>query len=302
MIKNINLIIGLFLIAFLSSGCVKDGLDECPSGRVNLHLYVEKFRNSSVDLVSNSEENFTDKVNHLRYYLYKDGELINQELIQNFSKATNPCQTFEFTDLDYGDYNLVFIANCTKDALSGDSTIADNLVLTFPSCADTEDFFTAVHPFKVTSNDDTEYEVGLLRTHGIVRYTFNNMPDNISEIEVIVKNVNSEKWVTGTYKETCEASHKYTITPLGRAETDNSYIIGTFPTPEGEYSTYHLNLYRNNEASPYLERMITDTMSVVRNQLLDIAVTFESETDLSFEIELNKDWDGSSSGGETGLE
>lgn len=300
MINKIKITGILLLIAFLS-GCVKDGLDECPEGTVRLNLFVEKFRNKSQNPLDDYEDNFNDRVGHLRYYLYRNGVLKQQGIIDKFAKASGPSYAFDFQNLEYGSYNMVIVANCTKTALSGDQAIADNLLLTYPGVADTEDFFTAVFPFEVESNDMAEYNVGLLRTHGVIRYTFKNMPADISDIEMVMKNVSSEKWVTGDYKNACEAASRYVIVPLAKQATDDGYIVSTFPSLTGARSAYYLHVYRNKEITPYMMHLVSDTLTVTRNQLLDIAVTFNNGG-LSFEIDLDSKWDGSSSGGETGLE
>ena len=301
MANNIK-IIGLLLLIVFFSGCVKDGEDPCPpAGSVKIDFFVEKFRNQSENPLDDREEDFFSRVNHLRYFIYKDDELYDQGIINNFAKATSPSYSFQFTELDYGNYNMVVIANCTKDALSGDPVDASNLLLTFPGCADTEDFFTAVFPFSIESDEVKEYEVGLMRTHGVIRYTFKNMPDDITDMEIVMKNVSQEKWVTGDYMTTCEASRSYIVIPLGKQAITDDYIMGTFPTLTNERSTYYLNLYKERSTTPYISQMITDDLIVKRNQLLDIAVTF-NDGYLSFEIDLDSDWGGSSSGGEVGIE
>lgn len=301
MINKIK-IAGILLLMIVVSGCVKDGLDECPEGNVRLNLFVEKFRNKSQNPLDDREDNFTDRVNHLRYYLYRDNVLRQQGIITKFTKATSPSYTFDLTNLEYGDYQMVVVANSNKTALSGDAALSKNLLLTFPGCADTEDYFTSVFPFSVNSNETNEYDVGLLRTHGVIRYTFKNMPSDISDIEVVMRNVSNEKWITGDYMNSYEASRKYVLIPLAKQSAAEDYVIGTFPSLKGERSAYYLNMYRNNEDTPYLKQMITDTLTVVRNQLLDIAVTF-NQGELSFEIDLDSKWEpGSNLGGEIGLE
>lgn len=296
-------IAGIVLLLAIVSGCVRSGMDECPDGNVRLNIFVEKFRNKSQNPLDDYEENFTGRVGHLRYFLYKDGVLVGKEnVISQFTKAGGPSFPLDLVDLEYGKYNVVIVGNSTKTAFSGDPVLADNLLLTFPGCAETEDFFTAVFPFEVRSNDKKEYQVGLLRTQGVIRYTFKNMPSDISDIEVVMKNVSNEKWITGDYKNACEASQKYVIIPLTKQNlAEGDYVIATFPSLQGELSAYHLNMYRNNEETPYMRQMITDTLTVTRNQLLDIAVTF-NEGKLDFEIDLDSEWDGSLPGGETGLE
>lgn len=301
MTNNIK-IVGLLLLIVFFSSCVTDGEDPCPpAGSVKIDFFVEKFRNQSENPLDDREEDFLSRVNHLRYFIYKDNELYDQGIINNFTKASSPSYSFQFTELDYGNYNMVVIANCTKDALSGDPSNADNLLLTFPGCTDTEDFFTAIFPFSVQSDEVKEYEVGLMRTHGVIRYTFKNMPDNITDMEIVMKNVSQEKWVTGDYMTTCEASRQYVMIPLEKKSATDDYIMGTFPTLPDEKSVYYLNLYRERGTTPYISQMITDDLIVKRNQLLDIAVTF-NDGYLSFEIDLDSDWDGSSSGGEVGIE
>lgn len=295
-------IFGLLLLIAVFSGCVKDGEDPCPpAGSVKIDFFVEKFRNESENPLDDREEDFYNRVNHLRYFIYKNGELYDQGIINQFLKTVSPSHTFQFTGLDYGSYNMVVVANCTKEALSGDPANADNLLLTYPGCTDTEDFFTATFPFEVQTDEVKEYEVGLMRTHGVIRYTFKNLPDNITDMEIVMKNVSQEKWITGDYKAACEATQRYQIIPLVKQITTDDYIMGTFPTLPDDKSIYYLNMYRERETTPYISQMITDDLVVRRNQLLDIAVTF-NDGYLSFEIDLDSDWGGSSSGGEVGIE
>lgn len=295
-------ILGLLSLIVLFSACVKDGEDLCPpAGSVNINFFVEKFRNKSENPLDDREDDFSSRVNHLRYFIYKNGELYNQGIIDKFPKASIPSYTFQFRGLEYGSYNMVVVANSTREALSGEPINADNLLLTYPGCLDTEDYFTAVFPFDVESDEIKEYEVGLMRTHGVIRYTFKNMPDNITDMEIVMKNVSSKKWVTGDYGTAYEAARSYQIIPLTKQATSEDYIMGTFPTLSDGQSTYYLNLYRERETTPYISQMITDDLIVRRNQLLDIAVTF-NDGYISFEIDLDSDWGGSSSGGEIGIE
>ena len=196
MVKNISIIGILFLFVTLS-GCVKDGVEECPAGTVQLHFFVEKFRNKSLNPLDDREAKFCDRVGHIRYYLYKDGTLIRNQIVDQFQDVGSNCYSLSLPDLEYGDYEMVLVANCTKRALSGDPVKSSNLLLTYPGSSDTEDFFTAVFPFTVNSNEAKEYEVGLLRTHGVVRYTFLNMPSDVYDFEVVMENVGNEKWISG---------------------------------------------------------------------------------------------------------
>lgn len=301
MIRIIKTITVLLITTVVISGCVKDGLDECPEGNVRLHFFVEKFQNKSQNPLDARELNFYDRVTHLRYFLYKDNILKEQGVMDKFAKTSGASYDFDLQNLEYGNYKMVVVANCSKTALTGDPAVVENLLLTFPGCLDTEDYLTAVFPFTVNSNAVTDYDVGLLRAHGVIRYTFKNMPSDVSDIEVVMKNVSNQKWITGDYENACQANRKYTLIPLKKQASNEDYVIGTFPTLPGEQSAYYLNVYRNNESEPYVQHLVSDDLTVTRNQLLDIAVTF-NDGGISFEISFNSDWDGSRPGGETELE
>jgi len=305
MTKNVTLI-GLLLLIFALPGCdMKDGVDECPAGDVRLHFYVEKFRNKSQNALDDREDIFGDIVTHFRYFLYKDGTLHKQGIIDNFQATTGNNYTLDFTDLDYGNYEMVVVANSTHTALSGDAAQSANLVVKYPGSMDTEDYFSAVYPFSVNSDKTMEYDVGLSRMQGVIRYNFRNMPADITAMEIAIENVTSEKWITGDYKTSYQALRTYDIIPVRQTGDDirnSAYIMGTFPTLEGEYATYHLNLFRDGESIPYRSERISDNLTVARNQLLDLLVTFNADGSFKFEVLLDNEWGGSNPGGETGID
>lgn len=304
--SKIRIIAILLSIAFFSA-CVKDGEDLCPpepkdlTGNAIIHVYAEKFRNKSQNPLDDRVDNFGEVISHLRYFIYKNGELFDEGIIDKFPKADLDRHTFTISDLEYGEYKMVLVANSIRERLTGVAAKSANLLLTFPGCLDNEDYFTAVFPFSIKDDRNTEYDVGLLRTNGVIRYTFNNMPAEVSDIEVVMKNVYLEKWIDGEYKNVCDANMKYTIIPLKRQTVTDDYIIGTFPTPANEYSAFHINLYQKGETEPYMSRMVAEDLSVIRNQLLDITVTFNNG-ELDFIIDLDSDWDGTSSGGSVVIE
>lgn len=296
MIQNIK-IITLFLCMTALTGCIKDGEIPCPEGTIQIHFFAEKFQNKSQNPLDEREEKFCDRIGHIRYYLYKNGELQEKRIVENFSDVESNCYSLKYTGLEYGDYELVIVSNCTKEALSGDPVKASNLLLTYPGGPNTEDFFTAVFPFTVNSNESKEYEVGLLRAQGVVRYTFANMPSNITGVGIRLTNVGNEKWITGDYSNMCEATHHYT-TLQTRQASNYGYVIGTFPTIPAERSAYYLSLYRDGSDTPYTTQMIVDTLSVIRNQLIDITTSFGEGGEITYEITLDNEWDGSILGGE----
>ena len=296
MINYMNKIVALFFVLLLT-GCIKDGEELCPpEPKVKLHFFAEKFRNASQNPLDDREDIFCDRVTHLRYFLYKDNQLIENKVIDNLKDKSSNCFSLSYDNLAYGNYKMVVVANAVNTLLEGDQSNADNLYIAYPGFSNTEDYFTAVFPFTVNSDEAKEYEVGLLRAHGVIRYTFDNLPSDITGVEVVMTNVHSEKWVTGDYKKACEANHTFIMKSGLRAETDGNFVIGTFPTPANERSAYQMNLYRNGEDAPYFSQVISDTLTVVRNQLLEIATTF-NEGNVSFEVVLDSDWDGSLPGG-----
>jgi len=118
---------------------------------------------------------------------------------------------------------------------------------------------------------------------------------------VDMENVGLQKWVTGDYRDTFIANRRFDIIPVTRQAATEDYIIGTFPTVTDGYSTFRLSLFREGEEKAYLSQMISDNLTVVRNQLLEISVNYE-DGEFSFEVTMDSSWNGSSSGGEVGLE
>lgn len=299
MAKNINiLLLGLFSILF--SSCIKDGEIPCPEEKVTFLFYAEKFQNKSQIALDDREDKFCDRIQHVRYYLYKDNVLIEEKEVNKFNDTQASCFTLEYTGLVPGSYELIAVGNSTRTALGGDPVKASNLVLTYPGYADTEDYFYSVFPFTVKAEEVKTYEVGLSRAHGVVRYRFINLPDDVAGIGVMVKNVGTEKWITGDFTNAFEAGYQYAINKIATRQEvidlDNDYIIGTFPSPTDENSSFHLSLFRDGQQEPYFSQMIADTLAVTRNQLIDIITTFNGD-EVNFEVVLDNVWDGSHLGG-----
>lgn len=309
-------IIGLLFLAMLAYSCVEDGEDPCPpepvpaitTGDARLNLYVERFQNPSQDPLNDVEPNFSERITHLRYFLYSnatqtregDYSLVDEKIITTVQSNNQDFYPLEFNELPAGDYKLVIVGNCIKTILQGDKINADNLYLIFPGCADTEDFFSTTYSFTVNPDEVKTAKVGLLRMHGVVRYAFNNLPEDVTHVEVIMENVSNEKWITGDYKEACKANLRYAMIPVSRANSED-YVMGSFPTLTDGRSTLHVNLYKTDGDDIYLTHMVSDELTVVRNQLLDVTLNY-NKGDITFEVTLDNKWDGSSSGGEIGIQ
>lgn len=293
-------IVGILLALFILAGCVKENLDPCPVGNVRVNVYAEKFRNVSENAMDNVETRFTDRIGHLRYFLYQEGRLKEEGIVSDLSAVNGAFYTLSWQNLDFGDYQLVLVCNSTAHALTGDESSADNLLLTYPGADLTEDYFSAVFPFKVDCDCNSEYNVGLSRMQGVVRYTFKNLPSDLTDIGIGMKGMTSRKYITGDYEGEGNVTYNYLIIPV-RAAADPNFSIAVFPTLAGKRAAFSMKLYRNHEPAPYYDRMITDTLRIRRNQLLDIATSF-SNGEISFEILMDSSWDGSVPGGDTDIE
>ena len=310
-------ILGLLLLAGLIHGCVEDGETPCPpeptvdstTGDALLNLYAERFQNPSEDPLNDVEPNFSDRITHLRYYLYSnvtqtradDYSLVKEDIITTIQSNDQDYYPLEFSDLQAGDYKLLVLGNCVKNKLDGDKVNADNLHMIFPGCSNTEDFFSTTYSFTVKPDEVTKDRVGLSRMHGVVRYAFNNLPEDVTHVEVIMENVCNQKWIIGDYKEVCRANLRYAMIPVTRA-TSEDYVMGSFPTLTDGRSTLHVNFYKTDGDDIYLTQMVSDELSVVRNQLLDVVLDYNDNGQISIEVTLDNKWDGSSSGGETGIQ
>lgn len=290
-------ILGIIVALFTLAGCIKEDLDPCPAGNVRMNIYAEKFQNISEDPMLSTETDFKGRMSHLRYFLYQGDVLKDQGIVRDFSGVNGAFYTLSWQNLDFGDYRLVLVGNSTANAMTGDGSVADNLLLTYPGADLTEDYFSAVFPFTVDCNCTTDFNVGLSRMQGVVRYTFKNVPADLTDIEIGMTGVTAQKHITGDYEGAGNATHRHTILPV-RAVAGPDFSIGIFPTLPDKKAVFSMKLYRNHEPEPYYDRMVTDTLRIRRNQLLEIGTTF-SDGEVFFEIKMDASWDGSTPGGDT---
>lgn len=289
--KYLN-ITGILLFMLILSACVRDGEDPCPVGTVKLNLFVEKFQNVSEDPLDDKEENFYNTVKHVQYYLYKDGEFLQK--LTTVPTGNGDSYGLEIPDLFYGDYEIAIVANSTKNALKGNETESRSLSLNFQGSEATEDYFTAVFPFTVDSEEYKEYPVGLLRTQGLVRYIFVNMPDFIDKFGISIDSVSNEKVIMGDYKGEVVATKSFTVsTPITK---DDPQPAWTFPTVKSKKSRTYIELYqKGNHTDPYYTTSYENKDSVIsvrRNHLVDVVATY-NDGEIDIEIKLDTKWDGS---------
>lgn len=288
----------LFLSVLLFAGCIHESLDPCPVGDVKVNIYVEKFQTVTHNYDTDMEAAFNTRIQDIHYFLFKDNALIEEGRIADCSSYMSPPYTFQRQGLEFGDYCLAMVSNCS--AYVGGSAPAD-LFFTYAGVDNKEDYFAVCFPFTVDCDCQTEYNAYMERTHGVVRYTFSNVPADISGIEMTMTNVGNKKLIDGDYSGQMEVTKRVPVSAVTRAVTDNNDItvtLGTFPTTTGMRSAYRLRLYKNEGGEPWYDGTVTDTLTVRRNQLLNIATRFTEETS-PFEVSVNTTWDGSISGGGT---
>lgn len=278
----------ILLIGGMLSGCIKEDLEPCPAGNVRIKLYVEKFQADPKEAFAEAEPHFGDRVGQLRYYLYKEGNIIEQGSLPDCSACRDSAYVFHRAGLDFGDYKLILVANGENDVLTGD---ANDWVLVYPGVDRTKDYLTASFPFTVNCNCELSFQTLLERMHGVIRYSFEQIPSDVTSLEMKITPVESRKHLEGGYEGTTEVTKRVDLTAPGGAERVQ-VVIGTFPTPPGGHSAYYLSLYREGEATPAYSGRVTDTLTIVRNQLLDIKTRFD-QMQPSFEVKVNSRWDGS---------
>lgn len=290
----------LFLSILMFAGCISETLDPCPTGDVKINIYVEKFQAVTHDFRKDMEVSFNTRIKDIHYFLFKDNALLDEGRISDCTPYVASPYTFEREGLEFGDYCLALVSNCS--AYVGGQAPTD-LFFTYAGIDNKEDYFAVCFPFRVDCNCQSEYNAFMERVHGVIRYTFSDVPDDISGMDVTMTNLGNKKLIDGDYSGQMEVTKHVPVGQLTRtdkADNDITVVLGTFPTTSGMRSAYRLKLYRNGELQPSYDETVTDTLTVRRNQFLDIATRFTGDIP-SFEVRINTAWDGSNSGGETDI-
>lgn len=151
-----------------------------------------------------------------------------------------------------------------------------------------DDHFRADVPFEVTCPCRNEFEAVLQRVHGITRFRFENIPARIASVEVVLDNVGQRMPLCGEPDLACEVSKRIPAAQL-RTRPAGSFTLGTFCTLPGVRTSWRLRLYGEDDA-PLYDRVVTDTLRIECNQLIDLTARFE-EGDFRGEIEFSVDVD-----------
>lgn len=288
----------ILLIALLLTGCIREKLEPCPEGQVRIKIYVEKFQSGTDNLLHDPEGSFNNRIKNLRYYLYQGNDLLEQGLLTDVQTVTDSSYVFERNGLSFGDYRLLLIGNSRDEIIMGTPDHPDNLWIVYPGVERTEDYFSTDFPFTVDCNCTQTYRTGLMRVHGVIRYSFRDIPSHVTAMEMSMSNLTAKKQITGHYDEATEVTKRIV---LDNRRADEDIVIGTFPTPQGQHSAYHLKIYTNNSPDPWYDKQVTDTLTVRRNQLLEITTRF-SLSNPQFEVTVDPVWEGSLPGGDTELQ
>lgn len=281
-------LIYVLLIGWILAGCIREDLEPCPQSEVRIKLYVEKFQAAPGASFASAEPHFNDRIDLLRYYLYKEGVVIEQGLLPDCRACTDSAYVFRRKGLEFGDYKLVLIGNDGNGALTPDP---DDLIVVYQGVDQTKDLFTACLPFTVNCTCELHFQGLLERMHGVVRSSFEQLPPDVTALEVKLTNVGTRKPIEGAYEGCEEVTKRVDLTGHDRAKQVRM-VMGVFPSAGNRPSAYYLSLYKRGQDTPAYQSLVTDTLTVVRNQLIEIKTHF-GQTGPSFEVHVDTKWEGS---------
>lgn len=280
-------------LCLLLSSCIKDDLKECPppDSRVDVRLYVEKFQTAAPHAKTDLEAHFGDRVQRLYYYLYRDGTPVREGIAEDLGAVSDSAYVLRFTELPMGNYRLTLVGNYDESVTEGSPGDPDAFFLVYPGADRTADYFTQVYPFTVDCTCPLTFGTVLERAQGVIRYNFRDIPAEATAIEVEMAPVGGRRSVAGRTDSPATAVRRFDLSAL-TDRSEASWAIGTFPTPDGTHTAWRLRVLAGD--TPLRDRLVTDTLTVRRNQLLDLSVAFPS---LDFSVDMDNRWDGSSEGG-----
>lgn len=287
----------VLLIWIALSGCVKETLDPCPSGNVRIKVYAEKFQTNSSEAGKDCEESFSTRIKFLHCILYKGSSYVMDTTVSDVSAVSGPYLDFGIPNLDFGNYQLVVIGNCSPDAMRGDIHVPGGLSLLYTGVDATEDLFAASLDFTVDCNCTQEFETKLRRLLGVIRCHITHVPDNIDEAEVTIHGVNSELGKGGLYSHNIDITRRMSIPSLTRAANGLTVVLGAFPTITNKPASYELKLFASGQTDPVYSQVLTQEVNVVRNQLVELYTDF-ADGNVHFEIRVNSRWDDFIPGGD----
>lgn len=289
-----------FLCLLSAMSCIEEKLDPCPpqGGEVTVALRVEKFQARPPYRPSDFEQEFGKRIHSLDYLLYAGGQLVGQGRADDLHTASGGDYLFRMGTLPFGTYRLAFVANAAARMMTGTTDAPEARYIVYQGEKNGDDHFRADVPFEVTCPCRNEFEAVLQRVHGITRFRFENIPARIASVEVVLDNVGQRMPLCGEPDQGCEVSKRVTAAQL-RARAAGSFTLGTFCTLPGERTSWRLRLYGEDDA-PLYDRVVTDTLRIECNQLIDLTARFEEgdfRGEIEFSVNVDTTWDGANEGG-----
>lgn len=290
--------IAIFLLSL--AGCVKETLDKCKEGNVRINVYAEKFQSKYSDVTRDIEPQFGKRIEFMHCILYQEDNYVLDTVIDNVSAVKDSHMPIDFHQLPFGNYNLVIIGNCLPETMSGDFHRRGGMLLLYPGADKTEDMFASVVSFTVDCDCTMEFSTKLLRLLGVVRCEMNGLADDVSEIEVIFHNINSQCGDNGVFSLPIDLSRRIKIMRT-RSTEPQSLLLGVFPTLSDKPATYEVKLYSEGQTEPTFSKVMSDKINILRNQYVELISDF-SKGEVQFTIRLDTQWDDHMQGGEVEID
>ena len=223
---------------------------------------------------------------------------VGQGRADDLHTASGGDYLFRIDTLPFGTYRLAFVANVTPRMMTGTMDAPEARYIVYQGEKNGDDHFRADVPFEVTCPCRNEFEAVLQRVHGITRFRFENIPARIASVEVVLDNVGQRMPLCGEPDLACEVSKRIPAAQL-RTRPAGSFTLGTFCTLPGVRTSWRLRLYGEDDA-PLYDRVVTDTLRIECNQLIDLTARFEEgdfRGEIEFSVDVDTTWDGANEGG-----
>lgn len=290
------------LAACMATGvsCIEEKLNACPpeGGSVEIRLRVEKFQARTPYTPDELEADFGARVHSLCYLLYADGRFIEQGELSDTRAAGADTYVFRHDPLPFGQYRLAFAANTSARALAGKPDAPELCYIPYRDDGSNDDYFRSDLWFEVACPIRNQFDAVLQRVHGVTRFRMENIPADIVAAEVTLDNVGQLMPLCGDPEVTCEVTERIPVADNTRAAC--SCTLGTFCTPPHVRTSWRLKLYGRDGGAPVYDRVVTDTLRIECNQLIDLKARFKDADftgDIEFTVDIDTTWDGSNDGG-----
>ncbi len=290
---------GIVLFFLSLTGCIKETLDKCPEGNVYINIYAEKFQTNTSDCNQDIEEQIGKRIRFMHCILYKEDTCVIDTVIESLSEVQDSHYRIQFDGLPFGDYNLLIIGNCIPETMVGDYHRRGVMSLVYLGIEQADDMFAALLAFTVDRNETIQLETKLRRLLGVVRCEINGIPDKISEIEIVLHNINRQLGKGGIFSNAIDISKRV---PVNRTHSSLplSILMGVFPTVPNKPAVYELKFYTQGQEEAVYNKVISDKIDIPRNQMIEL-ITDLSDGEIHFTIRLDSKWKDYINGGEIGI-